>query len=344
MQEATPKPNNRQRASALAVVCALLVGCATQPVPTQRTVETSPPPTVEQQPTIPVVKPPADPVVVEPALPTAPPAISVVLASRSPAFDDVAKALDAHFDDMTVYNLADKSLPPIRAFRLINDSPTEVVVAIGLRAARSATAMSAVPVVFSQVFNYQDHALLSDKSRGIAAFAPMDAQLAAWKEAEPELASIGLIVGPGHDELLQEAELAAERHNVTLITSIATSDQAALYDFKRMIRNIDGFWLLPDNRILSARVLTEIVDRAESRGVSVLVPSPGMLAMGASISVSTVASDIAARIHDVAKAIAAGEIDRVKPLTPLTEVHVEIGSPRDRSAKVADNGAKVVTR
>jgi hypothetical protein len=123
---------------------------------------------------------------------------------------------------------------------------------------------------------------------------------------------------------------------------VSHSDQETLYFFRRMIRDIDGFWLLPDNRILSARVLTEIVDRAKSRGVSVLVPSPGMLPIGATISVSTVASDIAARIHDVVQAIVAGDIDRVPPLTPLTEIRVETRSPPARSTTVVERARQVV--
>ena len=328
----------RQRqAAALAALCALLGACATQPTSTESVAQPAPPPVEDIDVRPPVVTPdPKDATVVDTAPPADPISVAVVLSSRSPAFDDVATALADYFDETAVYDFSDKSLPPVRAFRLINDSPADVVVAIGLRAARASNALSAVPVVFSQVFNYQEHALLGENSRGVAAVAPLDAQLAAWKEAEPTLTTIGLIIGPGHDALLQEAELAAERHNVSLTTSIASSDQAALYEFKRMVRNIDGFWLLPDNRILSGRVLTEMMDRAQRRGVSVLVPTPGMLPLGASISVSTVASDIAARIHDIAQAIADGRIDDVEPLTPLTEIQVEVRSAPKRPADVAN--------
>ncbi len=204
-----------------------------------------------------------------------------------------------------------------------NDGVVRAVVAIGLRAARSSVAMSAAPVVFSQVFNYQEHSLLGESSRGVAAVAPLDAQLAAWKEMEPTLASVGLVIGPGHDALLEEAELAAERHGVRLTVNEANSDQEALYFFKRMVRNIDGFWLLPDNRVLSGRVLREMVGQANRRNVSVLVPNPNMLSLGATISVSTVATDIAARIRDIVDLINQGQLDAVAPMTALTEIRVE---------------------
>ncbi|MEM6514239.1 MAG: ABC transporter substrate binding protein [Pseudomonadota bacterium] len=283
-----------------------------------------------------IVVKPTDPTPTSPSLPQKPPQVAVVLTSRTPAFEDVATALSDQFDDLSIYDLGDKSQPPINAFKLINDSPTDVVVAIGLRAARSSAALSAVPVVFSQVFNYHDHGLLKQDSRGVAAIAPMQAQLAAWKTAEPGLTTIGLVVGPGHDELLDEAELAAVQHNVTLLTAVVTSDQQALYDFKRMVRNIDGFWLLPDNRILSGRALNEIFEHSKRRGVSVLVPTPAMLSSGATISVSTVASDIAERIHDVVQSIVSGDSSELPPVTPLQAVQVEVAArPGDNASNAS---------
>jgi len=89
-----------------------------------------------------------------------------------------------------------------------------------------------------------------------------------------------------------------------------------------MIHEIDGFWLFPDNRILSPRVLTEILQQANRRHVPVAVSNDGMLRLGAAISVSTVASDIAATIVKVLERIRAGEIDALPPLTQLSEVRV----------------------
>ncbi len=330
-------PNGKLRALALVALTVVLGACATPPATTGGAGDAAAvdPPKPTPQSDIVVVKP-TDPKPATPSPPQKPPQVAVVLTSRTPAFEDVATALADQFDDLSIYDLGDKSQPPINAFKLINDSPTDVVVAIGLRAARSSAALSAVPVVFSQVFNYHDYGLLKEKSRGVAAIAPLDAQLAAWKGAEPDLASIGLVIGPGHDDLLEEAELAADRHGVKLQTAVVSSDQQALYDFKRMVRNIDGFWLLPDNRILSNRALNEIFEHSKRRGVSVLVPTPTMLPAGATISVSTVAEDIAERIHDVVQRIIDGDINQVPPVTPLKAVQVQTAArPGDATPRAS---------
>jgi hypothetical protein len=86
------------------------------------------------------------------------------------------------------------------------------------------------------------------------------------------------------------------------------------------VRNIDGFWLIPDNRVLSNRVLSEVLNESRRHNVLVAVPNDAMLPMGGAISMSTVASDIAARIFEVVRDIQQRGIASVAAITPLSEV------------------------
>ena len=315
------------------VIAALAVSaCSTlapEPIDDQPEIVILPPDaTVEPIPAAKPIKPPE---------PAQPPTVAIVMTSSQPAYADVAKALTHYFEDADIYDLSDKSLPPVSALRLINDSDSRAVIAIGLRAAQSSVAMAGVPVIFSQVFNYQDHDLLNANSRGVAALAPLDAQIAAWKEIDPTVAVIGVIVGEGHDDLIAEAELAAERHGVDLRVQIAHSDQETLYLFKRMVRSIDGYWLMPDNRILSARVLQQLLDEAKQQNVPVAVPNESMFKMGAAISFSTVASDIAATIVNIILQIQAGNLDRVPAISSLSEIRVVTNDELLRRPAVAQS-------
>lgn len=260
-----------------------------------------------------------------PAPPRLPP-VAIVLTNTQPAYADVARELARHFENHEIYDLSDRDRPPVTVLRLINDSDSGAVVAIGLRAALSSVAMSEKPVVFSQVFNYQDHGLLTENSRGVAAIAPLDAQIAAWKQADPTISRIGAIIGEGHDDLITEAERAAEKHGMDLRVHVTHSDQETLYFFKRMIRDIDGFWLFPDNRVLSSRALQQIMDGAQRQQVPVLVPNESMLQIGASISVSSVASDVADTIAAIVRQIQAGNLGLVPAISPLSEIRVHKNS------------------
>jgi len=251
------------------------------------------------------------------------PSVAIVITNSQPAYADVAVELAERLENYEVYDLGGDSQPPVSVLRRINDSNTDVVVAIGLRAAQSSVAMADKPVVFSQVFNHQDHDLLNENSRGVAAIPPLDAQLAAWKKIDPTLVRVGVIIGEGHGELIERARRAAERHEIELRVQITHSDQETLYFFRRMIRDIDGFWLFPDNRILSGRVLQEMLDDANRQQVPVTVPSESMLKLGASLSITTVAEDIARTIVRVIREIKSGRLDGLPQITQLSEIRVE---------------------
>lgn len=315
------------------VILALLVSACSTLAPAPEPIDIHPEITIEPPIATVEPEPPSQPV--KPPAPPRLPSVAIVVSSSQPAYAHVAEELARRVDDYEIYNLSDNALPPVSILRLINDSNSSAVVAIGLRAAQSSVAMSAVPVVFSQVFNHQDHDLISDNSRGIASLAPLDAQLLAWKKLDPTLSRIGVIVGEGHDDLIDEAEVAAKRYGLELRVQIAHSDQETLYFFKRMIRDIDGYWLLPDNRILSTRILQEMLDEANRHRVPVAVPNESMLKLGAAVSMSTIASDIAESIVKVIRQIQAGRLDQVPSLTPLSEIRIATNEERLRGPAVA---------
>ena len=250
------------------------------------------------------------------------PGVAIVLTNSQPAYADVAVELAERLDNYEVFDLGGDSEAPVSVLRRVNDSNSSVVVAIGLRAARSAVTLSSKPVVFSQVFNHREYELLTENSRGVAAVAPLDAQLAAWKRIDPTIVRVGVIIGEGHEDLVAEAQRAADKYDIDLRVQVTTSDQETLYFFRRMIRDIDGFWLFPDNRILSGRVLAEMLADAKRQQVPVTVPSESMLELGATLSISTVAADIARTIVKVIREVKSGNIDAVPPITQLSEIRV----------------------
>jgi ABC-type uncharacterized transport system substrate-binding protein len=260
--------------------------------------------------------------VARPPKPARLPPVAIVLTSRLPAFQDVANALADQLDDVKVYDLSDKNQTPVAVLRAVNDSGSGTVVAIGLRAATSSVEMAESPVIFSQVFNYQDHGLLTEKSRGVAPLAPLDAQLAAWIRLDPSIHNLGIIIGEGHDDLIAEAELAAEKHKVQLQIRVAHSDQETLYIFRRMAQNIDGFWLFPDNRILSPRSIEKILETAKRGRIAVAVPNDSMLNMGATISIGSQAEDIAATIARIIRKIQVDGLESIPAISPLSAVRV----------------------
>ena len=293
--------------------CALLVP---EPPATVVTPAPSPPP-------IETPKVAADPLVVD--LPAEPrpvaPHVAIVLSDSLPAYTDVASELVGYLEDYSIYELSNRT--PRQTFAAIADSDAKLVVAVGLSATKFAKSYSKVPVIFSQVFNVSENGLIADDFKGVAALPPMELQIKAWRELDPDIRDIGAILGEGHEDLIAEADQAMKNQGINFHYAVVQSDRQTLYVFNRLIRRLDGFLLFPDNRILSRAVLTEIMSDAARHQVQVAVFNESLLEHGATFSASSVNSNIAEKIAIALNEILDGNIDDVAPLSALSEIRIQ---------------------
>jgi ABC-type uncharacterized transport system substrate-binding protein len=324
------------------LLISLLSGCGLlQPQP-----EPVPEPVSEPEPA-PTPEPPPAPVPTpRPAPPPPPPEpepepfkVAVVVSSRAGAYMDVANALVPRLDDVEVYDLSDRSLLPHEAFAAIHNTDARAVVAIGMRAAVLAQKFSALPVLFTQVFNVSESQLIDDKLRGVAAIPPLAAQLDAWLDIAPDLRSVGAIVGAGHEPLLEEAAAAAAARGLEFHHRVAASDRETLYLFTRMVPRINGFWLFPDNRILSASVLREMLAYAGSHGVQVAVFNDSLLDVGAALSATTDPDDIAKTLVRLLQQLQQNGLQSLPRHTPLNALNVRINKRMQERLRLAEANA-----
>jgi ABC-type uncharacterized transport system substrate-binding protein len=275
---------------------------------------------VEPAPAPDVAKHPPLPVISEPERYSQ--RVAIVLSDRKPAYENVATELGKLLDDYSIYDLTDQSLTPRGVFSSIADFDAGLVIAIGLHAATVANAYSQVPVVFCQVFNVSEIESRTEKLKGVAALPPLAMQVAAWQDLNPGLSHVGAILGSGHEDLIEEATRAAESAGLTLHYRFARSDRETLYMFNRLTPEIDGFWLFPDNRVLSPSVLRQMLGYASRHRVQVAVFNPALLDFGAALSATSVDSDIAETVITVAHRVVRGDGHSIPAVTPLNEIDV----------------------
>ena len=154
-------------------------------------------------------------------------------------------------------------------------------------------------------------------------------------ELNPGLQHIGAILGDGHEQLLTEARKAADSAGLTLHHRTARSDRETLYLFNRLAPDIDGFWLFPDNRILSPSVLRQMLSYASRHRVQVAVFNPALLEFGAALSATSVNSDIAETVVSVAHRVIRGDGKSIPTVTPLNEIKVQTNDAVIKTSKVA---------
>ena len=229
--------------------------------------------------------------------PPPPPGIAIVVSDRSPAFVDVQREIAKRYTDRIQNYFLDNDTDRINAVRNhVQASDISVVVAIGLPAARMARGLSGKHVVFCQVFNYEDQNLVTPWMKGVAATPPVDDLFRTWKQLSPRLSRVGVITGKNLRSLTEEAQSAAAKYGLKLIHVEARSDKEMLYAFKRLSPKVQGFWMVPDNRVLSRAVIRDILAYSVREGEQVAVFSDQLLALGGLLSAETSAADIAEQV------------------------------------------------
>lgn len=176
-----------------------------------------------------------------------------------------------------IFNLADRS-PQSVAARLASLAPIETVV-IGSAAYELASTVPGLDVFHAGVLNP------SRMDQGVDALPPFSVQLDYWLSQTPELDRLGVIGGPGLAGRMEELAQACAERGITLERRQVTSDAEMLLDFRSMVPRIDGFVFLPDETILSPRIIQQVISHGRQNGVQMLVYSPVMFNLGASLYV-----------------------------------------------------------
>jgi len=225
------------------------------------------------------------------------PDVAILVSRDIPAYTGVSSKLAAQLGDRAeIYTLDGKPATMTAAVNKIQRSERDQVVAVGLQAAKAARRLSGKQVIFSQVFNYEDNGLVTPWMKGVSMIPDLRSQFRAWKALDPGLRKVGVITGKNKQDVIARARDAARPHDIEVIHRVVGSDKEMLYTFKRLAPEIDGLWLLPDNRVLSREVIRSIMSYSVKQGKGVVVFSPQLLKVGGLMSVTSRGTDIAAQV------------------------------------------------
>lgn len=254
--------------------------------------------------------------------PPVPKRVVVLLPDGDSSFESTLPALE---NELTARGFEVQSLEGDKAATAFPPAKTGQVtyaVAVGSKAAVIGARLH-LPTVYCQVASALPPVPGAADLHGVAALPPLALQLRAWKELSPRLARVALILGPGHEATAVEARRAAAELSISLVYRVASSDQEAVYVFKRLAPEVDGLWMLPDNDVLSPRAIKAMLGEASRHKVESLVFTPGLLDWGGLLSVSSTSQDLASTVADVVDRMATHP-DSVPPLTPLSELEIEV--------------------
>lgn len=251
--------------------------------------------------------------------------VVVLVSDKSPAYVKVADVLAQRIRPAPrVYHL---NANPVTADAVVRNAQAgnNVIVAVGLVAARAASTVRDRPVIFCQVFNYEVNRLLTSTARGVKATTPALKQFRIWKMLDPKLTHIGVVTGPNLDNLSKEAKTAAQQLGLTLTHVEVGSDKELFHAVKGMSPTVQGLWLAPDNRVLSQEVLRDVMNYCVREGKQVVVFSQQLLPWGALMSAESDHKDVAERVVRQIEAARKTGSHRTAML-PLERVYINVNT------------------
>lgn len=155
-------------------------------------------------------------------------------------------------------------------------APTEVV-AIGPVAYELTRTVSGLDVFYAGVLDP------GSSAQGVDALPPFTVQLDYWLAQTASLENLGVIGSASMAPRMAELAAAASARNLRLEQRTVGSDTELLLAFRAMVPRIDGFVFLPDETVLSPKVIQQVVSHGGHNDVQILVYSPVMFNLGASL-------------------------------------------------------------
>ncbi len=211
---------------------------------------------------VPVIKPEPAPEVIEP--------VAILLNENNPNSREIAEVLSAKLSTPTqLYYLPPLPQQQIKVVEQLKEQPHSQVVAIGSNAALRAKGLADTRVVFSQVFNYQDEGLIDAGFSGVSMVPSAEKLFTEWRQLTPHLSHIAIITGPNNQQQIARIQQAASKQGISVLHKEVTSDKEMLYEAKQVAPLIQGFWLLPDHRVLSRRSIKEFMMQSMKQGKQV---------------------------------------------------------------------------
>lgn len=250
----------------------------------------------------------------------------LLLSDNKPSVMGVAQALQAAAGNrVDVFNLGGDRSRAADTAAAIQASPNQQVVAVGLLAAQVARQyLSSKQVVFCQVLNYEDFDLTASWMKGVSAIPSMQKQFRVWKMLDPGLKRVGVIASRQMRGTIEEAAAVARNYNIELVRYEVVSDREVMSVLRQASNQIQGLWLAPDSRVLSAAVVREMVSYASRQDIHVLAFSPILLREGALLSATPDNDDIARAV--LARFKQAQEVQTIPgdAIIPLSSANITI--------------------
>lgn len=173
----------------------------------------------------------------------------------------------------------------------VQDSSHDDVVGLGYSAALQAKNITGKRIALAEIFNLDDSNFSPDWY-GVSMLPDPGQLFATWKALNPDIKAVAILTGPGFSQQLQFISAAAGEHHIQIIHRQVHNDKEMLFQSKLLMPAVQGFWLLPDYRVLSRRTMKEFMSLTLKKAKQVVVFNQQLLEYGGLIYIDTLPANI----------------------------------------------------
>ncbi len=211
---------------------------------------------------------------------------SADISAYSEAIMAFKSALPPSFQITQEYDLKGDLKKGRNLARRIRASTTNVVLAVGLKAALAAKLeIPDIPVIFCLVFNPEKYGLPTGNMVGLSLEIPFRQHVKPLQTLVPKVSRIGVLFDPQKtkgmkSQLLQEAKALGIR----IVSEAVKTEQDVPQAFNAIKDRIDALWLLPDSTVLTENTLDFLMSATLEAHIPVVGFSAGLVRSGAVVA------------------------------------------------------------
>jgi putative ABC transport system substrate-binding protein len=184
----------------------------------------------------------------------------------------------------------------------------EIVLAVGVRAARLVQGLGEVPVVYCMVLEPHANGLGAPLVVGGPLEVPAEVQLAELKRLLPSVQRVGLVYNPARSAAqLVEAQLAAEKLSLTLLAEPASSAAQFPDALKKLVPKAQALWLMADPTVVTQDTFRLMLESAMANRLPLLAFGDEFVRRGALLALSPDFEGAGAEAARLAREISQGK-------------------------------------
>ncbi len=199
--------------------------------------------------------------------------------------------------------------------KVLDDRP-DLIITVGTPATRSAISkVRNVPIIFTMVLDNisdLDPGFRSPDINGVTLAIPVRQQLEMMEQALPNIRRIGLLYSGNSSQIYQSARDIASQKGLRLVASEIISERDIPDALRRIISEVDIFWMPPDAVIYDQNILQFILKECFRNSVPIMALSRQIAMAGTPLALGVDYDDIAIQTAELAqKRISRGSFSKL---------------------------------